>query len=161
MVEIVSVVGIDPGKTTGICLMEYVDGQPYPIPECNITLFQVYHSNALRVLEAYLAHFYADERIVKRFAGVEKFETGASAGTRGKSADLTRQFEIKFVEMLQLFGYYTKIRKAGDVKPWATDKRLERAGLPKPTTDTRHQSDGGRHCLFAAVNDAHMKDPLA
>jgi hypothetical protein len=158
---IVSAIGIDPGPTTGICLMEFVGPYPYPLPECNITLIQANAANALRVLEAYLSHFYQDERIVRRVAGVEAFVTGQSAGTRGKNADLTRQYVMKFAELLQLFGYPVKIRKAGDVKPWASDKRLLRAGVPKLPDSMRHSGDGARHCLFAAVKDAHMKDPLA
>lgn len=160
-VQIISAVGIDPGPTTGICLMEFVEGQSYPIPECNITLIQANAGTALRVLEAYLTHFYQDDRIIKRVAGVEAFVTGQSAGTRGKNADLTRQYVMKFAEMLELFGYYPKIRKAGDVKPWASDKRLLRAGVPKQPDSMRHSLDGARHCLFAAVKDAHVKDPLA
>jgi hypothetical protein len=159
--NIVSAIGIDPGPTTGICLMEFVGDSPYPLPECNVTLIQANAGTALRVLEAYLSHFYKDERIVQRVAGVEAFVTGSSAGTRGKNADLTRQYVMKFAEMLSLFGYHPSIRKAGDVKPWASDKRLLRAGVPKLPDSMRHSADGARHCLFAAVKDAHMKDPLA
>jgi hypothetical protein len=160
-VSIVSAIGIDPGPTTGICLMEFINEGVYPLPEHNVTLIQANSGTALRVLEAYLAHFYGDERIVKRIAGIEAFVTGSSAGTRGKNADLTRQYVMKFTELLELFGYYPKIRKAGDVKPWASDKRLLRAGVPKLPDSMRHSGDAARHCLFAAVKDAHMKDPLA
>ena len=160
-VSLVSAIGIDPGPTTGICLMEFINGGAYPIPEHNITLIQASSGTALRVLEAYLAHFYGDERITGRVAGVEAFVTGQSAGTRGKNADLTRQYVMKFTELLELFGYYPKVRKAADVKPWATDKRLLRAGIPKQPDSMRHSLDAARHCLYAAVKDAHQKDPLA
>jgi hypothetical protein len=159
--QVVSAIGIDPGPTTGICFMEFIEGGKYPLPEHNITLIQANAGTALRVTEAYLAQFYGDERIIKRVAGVEAFVTGQSAGTRGRNADLTRQYVMKFAEMLELFGYYVKIRKAGDVKPWATDKRLLRAGVPKLPDSMRHSGDGARHCLFAAVKDAGMRDPLA
>jgi hypothetical protein len=158
---IVSAIGIDPGPTTGICLMEFIEPVSYPLPECNVTLIQANAGTALRVLEAYLSHFYKSDRITCRVAGVEAFVTGSSAGTRGKNADLTRQYVMKFAEMLELFGYHPSIRKAGDVKPWASDKRLLRAGVPKLPDSMRHSADGARHCLFAAVKDAHMKDPLA
>lgn len=161
---ITSVIGIDPGPTTGLCLMEFVDGGGYPLPEHNITMIQANSGTALRVLEAYLSHYYRDERITRRFAGVEAFETGSSAGTRGKNADLTRQYVMKFAELLELCNYYPKIRKAGDVKPWASNHRLIRAGVPGPPKydgKMSHAADAARHCLFAAVRDAHIKDPLA
>jgi hypothetical protein len=158
---ITSVVGIDPGPTTGICLIEFVAGYGYPLPECNITLIQANSGTALRVLEAYLSHFYADERITKRYAQVEKFVTGSSAGTRGAKADLTRQYVMKFAELLQLFGYGVKIRPAADMKSWATGRRLTAAGVPKQPDTMRHAADSAGHCLFAAVKDAQMKDPLA
>lgn len=144
--------------------MEFIDPISYPLPECNITLIQANSGTALRVLEAYLAHFYKDERITRRFAGVEAFETGSSAGTRGPNADLTRQYVMKFAEMLELHGYYPQIRKAGDVKPWASNHRLVRAGVPGPPKydgKMSHAADAARHCLFAAVRDAHIRDPLA
>jgi hypothetical protein len=158
---ITSVVGVDPGPTTGLCLMEFVDGGDYPLPECNITLIQANSGTALRVLEAYLSHFYNDERITKRYAQVEKFVTGRSAGTRGASADLTRQYVMKFAELLQLFGYYSQIRPAADMKPWATPRRLLAAGVPKLPDTMRHAGDAAGHCLFTAVKDAHIKDPMA
>lgn len=158
---ITSVIGVDPGPTTGVCLMEFIDGGDYPLPECNITLFQAGSGNALRLLEAYLAHYYQDERITRRYAQVEKFVTGNSAGTRGGKADLTRQYVMKFAEVLQLFGYYTQIRPAADMKPWATARRLTAAGVPKQPDTMRHAVDAAGHCLFAACRDAHIKDPLA
>lgn len=170
---ITSVIGIDPGPTTGICLMEFI-GPDYPLPEHNITLFQASSGNALRLLEAYLRVYYQDARVTRRFAQVEKFITGNSAGTRSGDADLTRQYVMKFAELLGACGYSVKIRPAADMKPWATPRRLQAAGvmaalgvkpkaglLPKVPDSMRHAGDGAGHCLFAACRDAQIKDPLA
>lgn len=159
-VTITSVIGIDPGPTTGICLLDYVSGCAYPLPECNVTLIQTPAANAARVLEAYLVHYYQDSRVTKRYGAVEAFRTGNAAGTKMKTGDLTRQYVMTLTETLQLFGYYTQIRPAADIKPWATDKRLVRAGIIV-NTSLKHAGDAGRHALYAAVKDANMKDPLA
>lgn len=52
-------------------------------------------------------------------------------------------------------------RRAIDVKPWATDARLDAAGLLAPTKGMRHARDAARHALFAAVKDCGVPDPLS
>jgi len=52
-------------------------------------------------------------------------------------------------------------RNAAEVKPWATDARLEVAGLLAPTKGMRHARDAARHALFAAVKDCGLPDPLS
>lgn len=51
--------------------------------------------------------------------------------------------------------------RAADVKPWATDERLSRAGLLEPTKGMRHARDAGRHALFTAVKHYGLPDPLS
>lgn len=141
--------------------MEFIDGGGYPLPEHNITLIQANSGTALRVVEAYLSHYYRDERITRRFAQIEAFVTGNSAGSRGPKSELTRQYVMKFAELLELNGYYVKIRPAADMKPWANSRRLTAAGVPRQPDTMRHANDSAGHCLFAAVKDAHIRDPLA
>jgi hypothetical protein len=47
------------------------------------------------------------------------------------------------------------------VKPWATDERLEAAGLLDLTKGMRHARDAARHALFTAVKDGGVPDPLS
>jgi hypothetical protein len=51
--------------------------------------------------------------------------------------------------------------RATDVKPWATDERLDRAGLLEPTKGMRHARDGARHALYSAVKHYGLPDPLS
>lgn len=52
-------------------------------------------------------------------------------------------------------------RSAAEVKPWATDARLEAVGLLELTKGMRHARDAGRHALFCAVKDYGLPDPLS
>lgn len=52
-------------------------------------------------------------------------------------------------------------RSASEVKPWATDARLDAAGLLEATRGMRHARDAARHALFAAVRDGNLPDPLS
>jgi hypothetical protein len=94
-----------------------------------------------------------------RFGQGYAFVTWQSAGTRGAPAEVTRQLVFQLLESLQSFGYRTQLRKAADVKTWATDKRLKTAGILRPP-EMRHANDASRHGLFTAVRDAYMEDPL-
>lgn len=164
---ILSVVAVDSGAIVGMCFLDYrvSDGVPSPVP-VTVTLLQADGRSADAVLEAMLARWYGmtNDTVVGRYGAVEKFVTGRGAGTKGTNADITRQLVMELTERLQLHGYPVKIRAATEIKPWATDKRLERAGIPGDSTlhgKARDAYDAARHCLYAAVKDAHMKDPLA
>ena len=152
---IISVIGCDPGPTTGLSFLDYAGG-------CLIgwTVLQADGNSAPGVLSAILAQGYADPgRIGKRYAQVEPFITGQGAGTRGPKADYTRQEAFKLLELLQMWGYAVQLRKAADVKPWASDKRLNAAGILRPP-ENRHGNDASRHAIFCAAHDARMPDPL-
>jgi hypothetical protein len=152
---LISVIGCDPGPTTGLCLLEYAGDVIV-----GRTSVQVDGDSAQYVLEAVLRAYLADpERVVKRYAEVEAFVTGQGAGTKGGNADYTRQEVFKFTEQLQMWGYSVKIRKAADIKTWASDKRLKAAGILR-SPENRHSNDGGRHAIFCATHDAFRSDPL-
>jgi hypothetical protein len=53
------------------------------------------------------------------------------------------------------------LRSAAEVKPWATDARLDAAGLLELTKGMRHARDAARHALFCAVKDYGLPDPLS
>lgn len=53
------------------------------------------------------------------------------------------------------------LRNASQVKVWATDTRLEAAGLLEACKGMRHARDAARHALFAAVHDGAIPDPLS
>ncbi len=95
---------------------------------------------------------------------MEKFVTGASAGTRGKAADVTRELVMELAEVMQVFGYQVKIRPAADVKPKWTDKRLVAAGIAPSEKELKHEFrhayDAARHCLCGAREAGVIIDPL-
>lgn len=156
--QVVSVIGVDPGGIVGISCLDYIG------PDlAGFLPLQTNAASAIAVLEGILRSFYSDpEVIIMRIAQIEPFITGRSAGTRGEPAEVTRQLVFQLTETLQLYGYKVLTRKAADIKPWATNKRLERAGiLCTPTSDMPHANDASRHALYAAVHDIYRKDPLA
>jgi hypothetical protein len=169
MAVIDSAIGCDPGPATGLCFLDYHEGRLV-----GRTLLQVIGPDAPVVLKGMLLAYYmlpasdavADRKRVdgRRVASVEKFVTGASAGSRGKNADVTRQLVMELAEVLQLFGYAVKIRPAADVKPWASDRRLAAAGVVSSLKgmhgDMNHAYDAARHCLYGAREAGVIRDPL-
>jgi hypothetical protein len=151
-----SCAGVDTGGGTwGISFLDYID-----MKLVGSMHLQIDNKSALHMLETILKTYYSDYGLVtRRYAGVEKFETGQSAGARGGAADVTRQGVFRAVELFQLHGYYVRTRKAADVKPKITDKLLKAAGILQPP-EMRHANDGSRQALFAGITDAYLPNPL-
>lgn len=154
--QVVSVIGADPGPTTGLSFLDYVDGKL-----ADSMQVQVDGAGAVLVLETVLAAHYpvTASNIIQRFGQVEAFVTGQSAGTKGTAAEVTRQLVFQLLETLQVYGYHTQLRKKADVSSWGSDKRLRTAGILRPP-EMRHANDASRHGLYTAVHDAYMGDPL-
>lgn len=157
-----SCIGLDPGPATGMCLLDYENGRLV-----GRTLLTTDGASAVVALKGLLMAFYGDRSgtsiVGKRIGSLEKFVTGQSAGSRGKAADVTRQLVMELAEVLQMFGYRTAIRSAGDVKPWATDKLLLAAQIPEQVVkreEFRHAADAARHCLFGAKEAGVIRNPL-
>lgn len=156
-----SCVGIDTGPATGFFFADYLAGELVARH-----LFQCDAASAEFVLTGHLRAYYPGKVIVpvigRRVGSVERFVGGAAAASRGKNADVTRQLAFTLVEVLQGWGYTVKLRNAGEVKPWAGDKRLQAAGYVTGAMhgDLNHGYDAGRHCLFGAVEAGITKDPL-
>lgn len=159
-----SCIGGDPGPATGLAFLDYEDGRLV-----GRSLLQVIGADTPVVLRGMLIAYYSENfdtgpRVGKRVGSVEKFVTGASAGSRGKNADVTRQLVMELTEVLQEFGYTVTIRPAADIKPWATNKRLVAAGIVASEkamhSDMGHAYDGARHCLYGAKEAGVIRDPL-
>lgn len=144
-----TVIGIDPGPTPGIVVLDFYAGA---ITGCDVVqctagaLYDVLHG-----LNAGSAWLVAVERFVVRGRA-----TADQSLTRDQVANLDMHYEGRVVQ-----------RSASEVKPWATDRRLQAAVLSKDTSlflrtaGMRHARDAARHALFAAVKDGGLPDPLS
>jgi hypothetical protein len=161
---IVSVIGIDPGPTTGFCFLEYHRVAPGVFSLAERHLFQADGSSARILLNAMLIAYYEGEEVTGRYCGIEKFVTGRGAGTKGANADVTRRLVQDLRNFAEESGYYVSEHTASEAKTWATDKMLSAAGI---TGDSgihgklRDAYDSARHALFTARWDAYMPNPLA
>lgn len=147
-----TVIGIDPGGTTGLARID-LDAHREP----RLGQFTGDVVDILAKVEGLLGA--QDPREV--LLAVETFVVGPRAGRSAspQAGALTRLL----IGALQGFaldrGARFVQRPAGVVKPWATDKRLQAAGLYLP--GKQHARDAARHAIFAAVNDCGFPDPLS
>lgn len=143
-------VGIDPGPSTGLSVVFW---QP-STRSWEIEAFQCTASSVPFLLDSVLRSF--DASIV----AIEEFEVRrGSGGTTGKDADTTKLVRYQAEQGCKDLGVKYVVRKPGDVKPWATDKRLEKIGFPlgPKFKDAR---DSARHALYAMIRLGLAPDPL-
>jgi hypothetical protein len=151
--EITCFIGCDPGPTTGIAVA-YWNGNAWVHP-------QAYQCDAVSA-PALLHWLVQSNDALHTLAAVEEFRAGTGAGARGTYATVTRACVNDLVKTLDYAKVPVAVRPAAAVKPWASGKRLERAGLAAVTAGMpAHARDAMRHLLFCAVHDAGVPDPLA
>lgn len=175
----ISILGIDPGGTTGVALLQMrpgADGTPRYAP-----------AKALQVKTSELGADGTMARIREEFA--ELWPTRLTADTMPRLILAVEAFVIgdrtvrskhpeagaaarEIIAHLRQLAFQSGIpmfeRSASQVKPWATDNRLRAAGgatgfktLHAATTGLPHARDAFRHALFAARHDVHWPDPLS
>lgn len=96
-------------------------------------------------------------------AGIEHFVTPRK-GLKGTSPSAMRAQQAELEQILATAGIPYQARTASLVKNWATDARLERAGVAAVTNAAAmkyHARDGGRHMIFTATWDCGLPDPLS
>jgi hypothetical protein len=145
-------IGIDPGPTTGVAVAYWDGGWSYP---------GAYQCDA-KSAPAMLDWLLKQNAALGVRAQTEEFRLGTGAGARGKPASATRSLADELTGMLDRAGVPYSVHPAATVKPWATDKRLEKAGLIEVTAGMpKHARDAFRHLLFCAVHDGGVPDPLS
>jgi hypothetical protein len=92
---------------------------------------------------------------------VEGFAPGHGAGSVMKAGRVTRDQVRELEDAAGQYGVVMSERYMGRVKPWATDKRLEAAGLLALTAGGAHCRAAMRHALFCATHDCGYPDPLS
>lgn len=149
------VLGIDPGGTTGFCLLWH-DNDTYgrQLWQEKIT------PDGLTSLLGKLVDEYRAAGIDLAIA-CEGFVVGrrAARSKHQQGGQLARDL-IGAVKGARVPAVY---RSANQVKSWATDRRMA-ALFPDGDDGYRgkgHAKDGARHALYAAVVDLHWPDPLA
>lgn len=137
----VRVVGIDPGPTPGIVVLEVMGERlvERDIVQCSASALY----DVLAGLRAHLAT-----------VAVERFVA------RGRMTSEQRLTAEQADNLARLYPE-AQLRNAGQVKPWATEARLEAAGLLQLCKGMRHARDAARHALYAAVHGGRLPDPLS
>lgn len=147
------VIGVDPGLTTGVFAVEFGDGQQQVGTR---TAVQIHGSEGVvPLIQTLLGLRPAADPLL----AVEQFVVGARA-SRSSSAHAGRVTRALVAELHNL-GAPVFLRNASLVKTWATDKRLEAAGLLDATKGMGHARDAARHALYAAVHCGYTTDPLS
>lgn len=135
-------VGVDPGPTPGIVVLDVEVGHllDVGVMQCSAQL-----------LYTLVSTFNPDRTAL---VAVERFVV---RGRTNAAQSLTRDQVANLVRLHPRAAQ----RSASQVKPWATDERLEAAGLLEACKGMRHARDAARHALYAAVHDGHLTDPLS
>lgn len=140
------IVGVDPGPIPGLVVLHTyerrLDG--VEVVQCSASAFH----DVLRALAGSNARIAVERYVVGR-----RSATSASA----RDGETTRDQ----VGALQALYPWAELRSASEVKPWATNARLEAAGLIEACAGMRHARDAARHALFAAVRADLLADPLS
>ena len=161
------VVGIDPGPTPGVVVLDLcdrADSEGRWLDYAHVAQVSVDLADSLltSLLLAHHAPVGSALVAVEAFVHSRKGRSGASRVTRDLVPVLratTSSYGAAFVE-----------RQASQVKAWATDERLDRAAfrvsdrwvnLLDLTKGMRHARDAARHALFAACRDGQLPDPLS
>lgn len=162
------VIGVDPGPTPGLARMEF-NGRPELHPlgtsiygkALGTAIYQI--SSDGPDLEWLISRFFQGDWFKVKILAVEKFVIGRRS-TRvndpGASAKTREQVEMLKRLSSELPGVRLVSRSASEVKPWATEKRLVKAGFVLPK-GMPHGTDAARHAMFAATHDGGVPDPLS
>lgn len=147
------VIGVDPGLTTGVFAVEFDDdGQQ----DGSRIAVQVHGSEGVvPTVQTLLGRRPLHEHLL----AVEQFVVSARASKSATphAGRITRAL----IAELEDVGVPLFTRNASMVKTWATDKRLEAAGLLASTKGMGHARDASRHALYAAVRCGYTADPLS
>lgn len=151
----IRILGVDPGGTTGLSVLEHL--HLFDQPPWHIEPSEVLGPTVVPLITSMLRlqppTIVACERfVVSRRAGRSR-TAGAGETARNIIGAVLAACEEQDIPVAR----YT----ASQVKAWATDRRLEVAGLIKPTRGLGHARDATRHALYTAVHRCGLPDPLS
>lgn len=142
-----TILGIDPGGTTGFALLQNVGGV--------LSLAVVGQTPGLD------AQSIQDEiRDYQEWAGDEMHLACEDFVLRGRASRRNGGGTADLVGAVRAIGG-ARFRTAAMVKPWATSKRLALLGNVHLLTGKPHAADAARHALYSGVRDFGWSDPLS
>jgi hypothetical protein len=150
------VIGVDPGPVPGFVMLDYTDGllTGKDVVQCSAQVAPLIFGEIVRDLAGEFP-----------IVGLERFVVRGRSGrsSTSKAGEQTRDLIGRLVQVTAglVPDKNWHARAAGEVKPWATEERLEAAGLLDLTKGMRHARDAARHALFTAVRDGGVPDPLS
>jgi hypothetical protein len=147
----IRVIGVDPGLTTGIGVLDWDTDHPLElgahVAQCDSGMAMALVASLIEEAPGHVG--VAVERYVSGLAR----EGGAAVATRS----LVEHLAVLAEERADV-GW---LRPAHQVKAWATEPRMQAAGLVAVAKGmANHGLDGLRHALYAACHDAGLPDPL-
>ena len=155
------VIGIDPGPTPGFVGLDievpkgeqhgYLVGPPL-IVQCSASFAAVALEGLLTVVDY-------DRVLVQIEAFVQGNRTRSARGAGKTTGNMVRDLRGVWLTF-DIEGQWVE-RSAAAVKPWATDARLDAAGLTEATKGMVHARDAARHAAFRACHAGLLPDPLS
>lgn len=152
----IRVLGIDTGGTTGLGVLDAFDGV-VPSDWYHVEPSQLTGPNVMPVLSSLFNFWRFDLVAIERFVVSKRAGRSATPGGGEAARDIIGAVKALCREQ----GVPLVTYSASQVKRWATDKRLEAAGLLAPTVGMGHARDATRHALHAAVKHLRLPDPLS
>lgn len=155
-------IGIDPGPVPGIVELHVIDRVL-----ADVYVIQCTDKLAPSLLRSRLDLLRSTEWGKRVTVQIEQFIVGrraarsstASAGTATRN--LISQLQDVVTTRYTPLYVGVHLRPAAAVKPWASDQRLDVAGLSAETKGMRHARDAARHALYVAVHEGGLPDPLS
>ncbi len=142
-------IGVDPGPRPGVCIL----GAGTPM------LLQCDSAGLLPIVGLFLEAL-QDEVV---HLAVEQWAMGPISGVAGKAGRVTRELigELEAFESSRSPApTIVHLRRAVDVFPWASDRRLAAAGLYERSAGMKDARSAARHALYSHVRDTGAPDPL-
>lgn len=150
------VIGIDPGPTTGVAVLQWCsEPDAWNFAPNGTRVFQCNHGAALDLFD-WLSEAYPYARVA-----IERWVIGNVSRASKKDGQITRDLIGRLWAHADHAEHVIQRRSASDVKPWATDDRLAHARLLDPTKGMGHARDAARHALYSAVKDYGAPDPMS
>lgn len=152
----VAILGIDVGGTAGFLLGAWREG------ERKAALAQAYQCDGGSA-PGLMRMLMREYKSVLTAVSLEWFVSGPRAAKlRNTNPAEIRAQVTTLTAIAEDCGLPAYARTASMIKNWATDERLDRAGILAATSGMpRHARDGGRACVYCRTWDCGLPDPLS